>query len=365
MDCPPHILLCTSAQLDYWISKFILEVRRRDGQPYPPNSIYQLCCGLLRWIRDTKPSLNLFTDAEFTSFRKTLDAEMKRLRSIGIGVQQKRAEPISEGEENQLWDKGLLGDHSPQVLLDTLVYLCGLCFALRSGQEHRNLQFTQFKLVEPTDSPSYLMYTENVSKNNRGGLSQRKVAPKEVTHYANVENPQRCIVRLFKTYREHCPPDRTTAAFYLTPLRKMRSNIWFSSIPVGHNTLNSTVKRLCKAAGIEGFKTNHSLRVSAATRLFQSGVDEQLIMSRTGHRSLDGVRTYKRVSEEQKMALSSVLNATTTGSKQKQQTVQPQSKKPKLELVEEDTTHDLPINTASSILNLHGCHGITINYVTK
>ena len=39
MDCPPHILLCTSAQLDYWISKFILEVRRRDGQPYPPNSI--------------------------------------------------------------------------------------------------------------------------------------------------------------------------------------------------------------------------------------------------------------------------------------------------------------------------------------
>ena len=111
--------------------------------------------------------MNLFTDAEFTGFRKTLDAEMKRLRSIGIGVQQKGAEPISEGEENQLWDKGLLGDHSPQVLLDTLVYLCGLCFALRSGQEHRNLQFTQFKLVEPTDSPSYLMYTENVSKNKR------------------------------------------------------------------------------------------------------------------------------------------------------------------------------------------------------
>ena len=69
---------------------------------------------------------------------------------------------------------------------------------------------------------------------------------------------QRCIVCLFKTYREHCPPDRTTAAFYLTPLRKLKSNVRFSSIPVGHNTLNSTVKRLCKAAGIEGFKqTTH------------------------------------------------------------------------------------------------------------
>ena len=368
MDCPPHILLCTSAQLDYWLSKFVLEVRRRDGQPYPPNSMYQLTCGLLRWIREMKPALNLFADAEFAGFRKTLDGEMKRLRSMGLGVQQKRAEPISEGEENQLWEKGLLGDHSPQVLLDTLVYLCGLYFALRSGQEHRNLQFTQFKLVEQTDSPSCLVYTENASKNNKGGIAQRKVAPKEVTHYANTDMSQRCLVRLFKEYCRHCPPDCKPTAFYLTPLRKPKSTIWFSSTPVGHNTLNNTVKRLCKAAGIEGFKTNHSLRVSAATRLFRSGVDEQLIMSRTGHRSLDGVRTYKRVSEEQKMALSSILNATTNGCKQ-QQAVQPQtelhSKKPKL--IEEDPGPSLYAHAqhASSSLNLHGCHGITINFATK
>ena len=268
MDCPPHILLCTFAQLDYWLSKFVLEVRRRDGQPYPPNSMYQLTCGLLRWIRETKPALNLFADAEFAGFRKTLDGEMKRLRSMGLGVQQKQAEPISEGEENQLWEKGLLGDHSPQVLLDTLVYFCGLYFALRSGQEHRNLQFTQFKLVEQTDSPSCLVYTENASKNNKGGIAQRKVAPKEVTHYANTDMSQRCLVRLFKEYCRHCPPDCKTTAFYLTPLRKPKYTIWFSSTPVGHNTLHNTVKRLCKAAGIEGFKTNHSLRVSAATRLF-------------------------------------------------------------------------------------------------
>ena len=42
--------------------------------------------------------------------------------------------------------------------------------------------------------------------------------------------------------------------------------------------------------------------------LFQAGVEEQLIMSHTGHQSLDGVRTYKRVPEEQ---VSSVLNSAT------------------------------------------------------
>ena len=64
--------------------------------------------------------------------------------------------------------------------------------------------------------------------------------------------------------------------------------------------------RLCKAAGIEGFKTNHSLRATTATRLYNSGVDEQLVMERTGHRSIEG--DYKRTSEEQRQTLSDILN---------------------------------------------------------
>ena len=36
--------------------------------------------------------------------------------------------------EEILWQKGLLGDHSPQVLVNTMVYLMGLCFTLKSGR---------------------------------------------------------------------------------------------------------------------------------------------------------------------------------------------------------------------------------------
>ena len=63
--------------------------------------------------------------------------------------------------------------------------------------------------------------------------------------------------------------------------------------PIGVNTLQRMVSELCKTAGVSGFKTNHSLRVTTAIRLFQNGLDEQLIMERTDHRSLDGVRGYK------------------------------------------------------------------------
>ena len=60
--------------------------------------------------------------------------------------------------------------------------------------------------------------------------------------------------------------------------KKPSSNIWYTSVPIGHNTLTQTVKRLCSAGGISGYKTNHSLRVTTASRLFQNGVPEQLIM---------------------------------------------------------------------------------------
>ena len=51
--------------------------------------------------------------------------------------------------------------------------------------------------------------------------------------------------------------------------------------------------------------------------MFQGGVDEQLIMSRTGHRSIEGVRAYKRISDEQRMELSHVLNNATNGNRAK------------------------------------------------
>ena len=57
-----------------------------------------------------------------------------------------------------------------------------------------------------------------------------------------------------------------------------------------------------------GFYTNHSLRTTAATWLFDAGVDEQLIMTRTGHRSVAGVRSYKRVTDNLNMLTSCVLN---------------------------------------------------------
>ena len=66
-----------------------------------------------------------------------------------------------------------------------------------------------------------------------------------------------------------------------------------------------------KECGIQGYKTNHSLRATAASRLYASGMDEQLVMERTGHRSTEGVPSYKRTSMQQKQEVSDILNMAT------------------------------------------------------
>ena len=250
---------------------------------------------------------------QFHGFKQALDGEMKRLQAGGAGIEKKRAQPITNEEEEKLWNEGVSGSHSPQSLLDTMI-MCGLYFALRSGQEHRNLQNQQLQLQEMEDGQLSLTYRENISKNNTGGIKHGKLEPKVVTHYENEENPSRCFIAMYKTYVYHCPPqsERKTNAFYLTPLKKPKGEIWFSTVPVGHNTLSNTVQRICLAAGVDGFKTNYSLRVTTATRLFRAGVDEQLIMQRTGHRSIDGIRVYKRTSEEQQKTVSAILHGDST-----------------------------------------------------
>ena len=49
-ECPPHLLTIQTCELNDWLCRFVLEVRRKDGKPYPPNTLDQLCCGILNVV---------------------------------------------------------------------------------------------------------------------------------------------------------------------------------------------------------------------------------------------------------------------------------------------------------------------------
>ena len=192
-----------------------------------------------------------------------------------------------------------------------MVYIVGLHCALRAGKEHRCLHSipfqSQFQWVrEDCNGHFYLRYTEDLGlKTNKGGLKHRQIEAKTVDVYP-VPISYRCPVRIIGFYLSVLPQNRTTNAFYLQPLKHFTPTCWFQDSPVGINKLQKTVKVIAEKGGLPGFYTNHSLRATAATRLYHNNLDEQLIQEITGHRS-NAVRSYKRTCQDQRKFASKCL----------------------------------------------------------
>ena len=314
--CPEDILSSNDPSLlDKWLSLFTIEVRRKDGTEYPPATIHMLLCGLQRIMRrNNEQPFNIFAkgDVRFRNFHGTMETVFQELHQKGIGANVKHASEITAEEEDRVWTARVMGDHSPTALLRAVFYLNGVNFSLRGGKEHRDLKLSQ--LVRESD---HWKYIEHGSKCFRGGFGDLHRENKVVVQYPILCH-ERCHVRLLDLYMSKLHPDATEKdIFYYTPLHSKPSDPskpWYSLVPVGWNKLNGMVNAIFSEVGITG-KTNHSLRVTGATRMYNGGVGEKTIQSRTGHKSLEALRVYERPSREEHMKACDVLsNAPSTTS---------------------------------------------------
>ena len=55
--CPDNLLEDPSVDaLNFWLARFVVEVRREDGKPYPPATINNILAGLYRYSKSRVPS---------------------------------------------------------------------------------------------------------------------------------------------------------------------------------------------------------------------------------------------------------------------------------------------------------------------
>ena len=315
--CPETLLEdMEPTSLNKWLSIFIAETRKVNGEPYPPTTLQLLLSGLQRHMKavDKERAPNIFAknDVAFQTLHHTMDSVYRKLRADGVGAQKQSTETFTKEEENQLWACGVLGVDNPTSLLRAVFFNNGKNFCLRGGNEHRNLRLSQLRRTE-----NGYTYTENASKNRSGGLAQLHIKNKSVQIHENPEAGDRCHCRLLDLYISKLPPEAVEKdLFYVRPMEKVNKqpptyerSVWYYSIPLGRNKLSQMVPEMCKLGNISGHKTNHSLRATGATELYEAQVPEKIIQERTGHRSLECLRMYERTSDKQQQAVSNILSS--------------------------------------------------------
>lgn len=189
-------------------------------------------------------------------------------------------------------------------------FLNGKNFCLRGVQEHSSLRFSQLKRCY---NPDHYVYIEFSSKNHSGGITdaaEGKVVP-------IMQNGSHSHVHILDVYLSKVPQHLLNgeSKFYLKPLQFTPTGEtlpWYWDEPISRKKLQTMVKDICTEAQVEGNFTNHSLRATGATALFDAGVPETIIQKRTGHKSLKALRCYEWVSLGQNVAGGKILDTSAT-----------------------------------------------------
>ena len=229
---PDDLYMCNDpAILSLHLSRFALETRKVNGEPYPPKTIHQLLCGLLRYMRDISPGCpNVLDkkDSRFKNFHVTLDSHYHNLHASGLGREVKHARVLSEDDEEKLWKSGVLGTSSPQALQNAVFYTVGKVFSLCGGVEMRSLCISQIKRFR---QPDRYVYTENVSKTNNGTFKKLHVSNKVVPVFSCPQVGERCAIYLLDLYLSKLPNEAFEQdVFYVRPLQNIPPD------PANHGT---------------------------------------------------------------------------------------------------------------------------------
>ncbi len=180
--------------LIYALIRFIHEAHKVDRTNYPSKTLYSMIMMIQGFLVTRSKEYHFLEDIQFKAVKNSLDNHMKALAKQGFVQPCNQAIPILLKEEQILWDKGILGDDTPEVLVNTLMYLQGIHFALHGREEHKALKvgyFTQIKLLYNEElDVKFLQYQPTQLKNNQGSLKDLNRKPKVVKTYENLADPK-------------------------------------------------------------------------------------------------------------------------------------------------------------------------------
>ena len=180
---PSNLLSSNDAdELNKWLSVYVMETRKKNGDRSPFSSLNLLLCGLRRHMKEINPMSPNFLDEKHPKFAGTRDVRGKKLHQDGIGASVKHTPIITHEEEASLWSQGVMGTKIPKSLFNAVFFMNGKILCLRGGREHKDLKLAQLTFGQDSRG-EFVVYTENGSK-NRSGSYKNPADNKIVKQYA-------------------------------------------------------------------------------------------------------------------------------------------------------------------------------------
>ena len=209
-------------ELCKWLCRFVCKTRKEDGQKYPSKTIYQILCGVLRFMRGKiLRQQTSWIRIHASALHGTCDSLFHQLHEAGIGTETKEVIPFMAEEEEKLWAT-VFDTNDPTGLQRAVFFYLGKVLCLRGGQEQRDLKPSQFSWC--TD-PDRFVYVEHGSKNQSGSLKQIHVENKVVPVYCNPAAGERDLAWLLDFYLSKLPRWAfENDVFYCKPLNKCPMN---------------------------------------------------------------------------------------------------------------------------------------------
>ncbi|XP_041114739.1 zinc finger MYM-type protein 2 isoform X2 [Polyodon spathula] len=253
MDLLSH----TAAELNYGLSRFVHEVRRPNRECYSPDSIYYLCLGIQQHLNVHGRADNIFSDPYYQMFGQELNKILKDWHPSVLPD----GSTFSRIEEEYLWSCKQFGEHSPMVLLSTLVYFNTKYFGLRTVDQHLRLSFgnvfRQWRKNPHTKESTVCIRVHSVSEDlDKSATRKRKHKDDEDPDYepeGNSGSLSWCPAKkresyLYELYLSKCPESLKPRMdlFYMKPESSSSpdSPLWYTTTSLDRNTLESLLTRI-------------------------------------------------------------------------------------------------------------------------
>ena len=297
-------------QLNEILEIFYAELRKKDGSEYEPESLAVMQVSLDRYLKERNYTTSIVSGSEFYSSNATPKGKATILREKGKGSRPKASKPLTKEEENELWEKGKLGDSDPETLLHTVWHVFTQHLGFRGRQEHRTAEIQDFHFGTDENNEQYIEYNDSKPTKTRPGALKSKRRPQLPRMYAT--GTERCPLAIFKKYITHRPECfADNGPLFLSIIQQPTSNVWYKKQLMGANRIGEIMKRIVAGTSFEGSKriTNHSGRKTLVKKLDDAKVPREKIIAVTGHRNEKSLDDYvDSMNHDQSRQLSKIIS---------------------------------------------------------